>query len=74
MVLNALDFRIDNMIELKSLGEATANMIETQVREDELLVKLRNRSQFQWRKIYAIRVTLALVNAAFLGGCAWIII
>ena len=71
MVFNAWEFRVDNKFDKKSLQETVHNMIFTQISEDQLIKKIKNRTKDEWNALYIRRFFLIFSNIlliAFLSG------
>lgn len=74
MFFNAPNFSIKTKFDMENLQNVSHNVIFTEIKEDTLIKKIKERTPKEWRMLYIRRVILMIINLIGIGILCFIIV
>jgi len=67
-------YGINNSIDKNNNIDGLFNMVHTELLDESLKEIIKNRTKFQWQKLYIKRFVLGILNILFVAICSYAII
>ena len=74
MFFNAANFSIKTSFDMENLKNVSYNIIFTEIKEQKLIQKIKERTKKEWRMLYIRRVILMIINISGIGFLGFIIV
>jgi hypothetical protein len=74
ILLNSWNFKLDNKIDSQNFRQAQLNYLLTELRENEIVEKIRKRTKTEWTVLYLKRAVLMFINISIIAGAAVLIV